>query len=1151
MRAFRLIIPVLFIWLFFSCEKNKTYFSIDDLQPQIETKGFVSTSEGNMLNVGNQLEIRLTFGSTSNANLQFRFSSADNLPGNIKYDGATVTLNHVYNTVVSSEKVLIFLFTATEQGQCNFNLELSTDNFVKTKTVNYSFKIEKSYFKVAMLDVPESVVVGKPFTAQLSIEPLNPTHKKVYAYGKFTYGQGVTSWFSDPFPITSGKTSETVTDKENLSLVNIGVTPVNIRVDDEGDHELQFLISSETGEQQTVVFELPALLPDFSFTARTLSSVIPEADKLAVEFRVDNKEHPTNKFNVEYSVTSKAQSTEIELIDTLYVPISSFGDKELLLSVKDNYGSVRTTTLSTTVQKLESSFSIEGVENIDSFDKEYPIKLVCSNNTDKIDYVLRYETSMTEAVVLKLNGETINHLNTYPIKQAETDFTVNFLACGREEGNNKITFFIRPADNEKEDEVTVDVTISKYDFSIKIDKISDYFPLNSLENIGGVVMCSRKSDELFFEYELSDPTLGKIQLSFGDLAQGTKYSVTNDFELGLKYLAEREGTNELTLKLTDKKGNIKEQKYSLLSVKKDIVFSEQEFPKKGLKGQTETFTLSISDKVSTSEHQCMFTTPSGGGSLYVGGQTISAGGTFLIRTGDQKRLQYTPDKYGTNELKFSITNDRGEFSTQLFMNVQCRLAITSDGEGITRGAGIFDYETTQNIIAAPKAEHKFTGWFDAQGSLLNSSSTYSVLLNSDKNITAKFEALPLPKVNLFLSARDGVGTVEGGGIYDALSEVTIKAIPSGSTQTFIHWEDAFTGAVVSTKNPYSFTMPKQDLLLDAIFVQGKVRIDVDYNDKWGVVTGMGVYEPNMSVSLIAEPKNEGYISFVGWYKNGALLSNKESYSIDTGVEHQRVEARFRAQDRTITLAKKFFRDEKRADEGRTIIEQTPRQDVGTYYINEDFTIKNVPPSEKYIFYGLYDDSGNLISTDPNYTSTITPGMRCDYEARYVLTPINVTFNPTGAFGGWIYVSPIPGEGSSSGADINSEKTVKYRYGDELNMRAAPLTGSDFDKWVIDGVWYRTQENFKVTLTKDIYISCDFVNHYFAWGVTRFFGYMGEVLHEGRLVYKEKNKMTAIPSDEKYMFVKWVNKKTGEVITENPYTYTVYGDMDFEAYFEPK
>lgn len=120
----------------------------------------------------------------------------------------------------------------------------------------------------------------------------------------------------------------------------------------------------------------------------------------------------------------------------------------------------------------------------------------------------------------------------------------------------------------------------------------------------------------------------------------------------------------------------------------------------------------------------------------------------------------------------------------------------------------------------------------------------------------------------------GVVTPETG-IHDYECDVEVSAIPNEG-YSFNRWEQ--DGQALSTDATYTYNMFGAKTLT-AVFQPKFYNVTIDYDPLAGVVSGggSGLLEYNQTLNLKARP-NTGYY-FVGWYKNGSLISEEQAFDL--------------------------------------------------------------------------------------------------------------------------------------------------------------------------------------------------------------------------------------------------------------------------------
>lgn len=164
------------------------------------------------------------------------------------------------------------------------------------------------------------------------------------------------------------------------------------------------------------------------------------------------------------------------------------------------------------------------------------------------------------------------------------------------------------------------------------------------------------------------------------------------------------------------------------------------------------------------------------------------------------------------------------------------------------------------------------------------------LSNSDGSITLpevkRFDPLPGGEIGLSASPEEG-GTVTGGGVYPADTQITVQAVPNEGWR-FVKWEE--DEITVSSLAEYAFTV-LNDRTLTAVFEKiPRYAITVSASPAGGgSVTGGGSYIENSAVTVRAAA-NEGY-RFLRWEENGRPVSTNPEYTF-TASENRTLSAVF-------------------------------------------------------------------------------------------------------------------------------------------------------------------------------------------------------------------------------------------------------------------
>ena len=97
----------------------------------------------------------------------------------------------------------------------------------------------------------------------------------------------------------------------------------------------------------------------------------------------------------------------------------------------------------------------------------------------------------------------------------------------------------------------------------------------------------------------------------------------------------------------------------------------------------------------------------------------------------------------TTERTTESTTERTTTTTTTTTVARFTVSVDIDGNGSVTGDGTFESGTRTTLIATPDSGYQFMGWYDNDtGSQVASGSRYTVTVDSNRNLTARFAALP-------------------------------------------------------------------------------------------------------------------------------------------------------------------------------------------------------------------------------------------------------------------------------------------------------------------------------------------------------------------------------------------------------------------------
>ena len=210
----------------------------------------------------------------------------------------------------------------------------------------------------------------------------------------------------------------------------------------------------------------------------------------------------------------------------------------------------------------------------------------------------------------------------------------------------------------------------------------------------------------------------------------------------------------------------------------------------------------------------------------------------------------------------------------------------ADGGTVSPSNQQYDEGKTATITATASSEYVFQSWSGATGS----TNSTSVVMNSDKSVTANF----VKKKYALTTTVEGEGTVTEKVIkagaatdYNSGTIVELTAVPSGEW-LFVEWK----GDVTGTENPTQITIDKAKSVT-AVFVKKQYPLTIEIEGE-GTVTeevikqGLATdYNSGTIVELTAEPTGDW--QFVEWTGDITSTENPVQITIDNA---KTVKARF-------------------------------------------------------------------------------------------------------------------------------------------------------------------------------------------------------------------------------------------------------------------
>jgi surface protein len=436
----------------------------------------------------------------------------------------------------------------------------------------------------------------------------------------------------------------------------------------------------------------------------------------------------------------------------------------------------------------------------------------------------------------------------------------------------------------------------------------------------------------------------------------------------------------------------------------------------------------------------------------------------------------------------------------------------AEGGTVSPTSATFEEGQTATITASPSSDYLFQSWSGATGS----TNSTSVVMNSDKTITANFVK---KKFALTISV-EGEGTVtekiiKAGSATDYTigSVIELTANPSDEW-LFVEWK----GDVTGTENPVEITIDKAKAVT-AVFVKKQYPLTVEVEGEGTVaekVIKAGAatdYNSGTVVELTATGKT-GW-EFKEWTGDLESTENPAEITIDAS---KTVKAVF--------VKKQFAVNITIEGEGGGSVEREVLSglDDGADSIYEYGTELKLTakPSAEWEFSSWKED---LEGTDNPQTITIDTTKTVTAVFIKKKYPLTVE---------------VEGEGSVAEKVIKAGAANDYNSGTVVELTATGKTGWEFKEWT--GDLTGTDNPAEITIDASKTVKAVFVKKQFAVNITiegEGGGTVAEEVVEGLKVdskyeYGTELKLTAKPSAE-WEFSSWKEDLEG---TENPQTITI-------------
>ncbi len=225
-----------------------------------------------------------------------------------------------------------------------------------------------------------------------------------------------------------------------------------------------------------------------------------------------------------------------------------------------------------------------------------------------------------------------------------------------------------------------------------------------------------------------------------------------------------------------------------------------------------------------------------------------------------------------------------------------KLEANPEDGGVLTGTGAYNEGDMVEVTATANTGFEFIDWTDEADVVINTSESFDYTMPAnDVTLTANFELIDYD-ITIEIYPQDA-GSVTGHEVsYNFGNQVTLEATANTGFE-FLNWrkDDIY----LTSDNPYTFTMPAENINLTARFIEEGTEaysVTLEVNDEnFGKVAGEGVYAEGESVTAIATPFADHI--FVNWTDEGDdIVSTDASYTFDMPGENITLTANFEEEE---------------------------------------------------------------------------------------------------------------------------------------------------------------------------------------------------------------------------------------------------------------
>ena len=446
-------------------------------------------------------------------------------------------------------------------------------------------------------------------------------------------------------------------------------------------------------------------------------------------------------------------------------------------------------------------------------------------------------------------------------------------------------------------------------------------------------------------------------------------------------------------------------------------------------------------------------------------------------------------------------------------------------QGSISPSGTISYNsgTSVQVTAQANAGYRFNVWtgdFLSGGTGLADNfktATASFIVNKSGTVTANY--WPAYRCDV-ISSDTSKGTVtktysntQGpwGNIplYDNNASITLTATALTNYE-FVNWTDTNTGTVLSTSNPYTFSLTA-DKYITGNFRGAEKTISVSVSPSGsGTATVGGSKRYGETCTVTATPATG--IQFVNWTEGGTQVSMSASYSF-TVTGNRTLVANFISSGYVVSVSANP------SDYGVASIEYG----TNPFSYNSECVVRG--DANPGCYFINWTEGGTQVSTDYRYWFRVI-------QSRTLVAN----------FGAYTYTISV--SSGSGGAATIVHGSNPFYYNDECVVQAYPDIGYHFVNWTENGssvstdirYWFRVYDNRTLVANFSANI----------YSISAGAGFGGTTTGSGSYAYDSVVTVTATPLLG-YQFVNWTDDGV-EVSTNSTYSFTVIGDRTVRANF---